>query len=841
MACRPSVRVRERRGGKQEMRWIFRLSHWLTFTLAMGCLAVVDTAVPTWLYPALVLTLTLLMVNPRPWHINATLANLLGLALIVVWLIWVGSEFYHQEIEGLTVGEDWLRVGFLRGGTLLALLLLAKWLRPRSAVDYWMMHALALVQVVLACATLVARPEDLGYRWFPGLLLAYLASGVWAVMVLHWCSERESGDPADCVTATSFRRNPATLPQSAEAKPPALGLLTAVWWCALGLVLAVILFLSTPRIGNRSVRAWIQSATMPQFLTGLSSGIDLTSGESLRLSDELVLRLDALDAEANHVWLGDQLRLRVLTCSVYGQGKWRPSSLADLNYIPYRYPIRLGAGQYRLQFQVDLTKLPSAVWLDSGGDIEELQSGRRCPLPLAEPHPALIRPAGVWFWSEMELAGVGLRPREPAAWAALLGSGRLLRYEQLYDPHLQIPETTLESSRISTEETPATSRSPRNFFSSFPLPGLFSERLDTLPRDLLLSGRIHQVATEVLRRYRLPPGAIPGESADQVLAKAQILEHYLANNPEEFVYTLSRPRKNLDLDPTEEFLLVPVTEDGKKAGWCQHYASALALLLRSQRVPARIVVGFRSGDWNPAWKIHEVRAYHAHAWVEAFIGPREADGSIVRGRWISFDPTPGAALTTFVNRQTPWWKMLAEDLRYLWDIVVLDGTTGQGFRSFGTVNALLDKLRLANVTDNELLWALARSAGGLALALAALLVWWRLRAHRNSHRDQRLWPMADWERALLNWLACILPPRLPGQSLLEYARAAQDRLMHHPGLQSELASLPVRMTELYYRYRFAQELPQPDELATLQRQLLQLGQFLDQLQRTVSSSSQAAP
>ncbi len=797
------------------MHWTFLLSHWLTFTFALACLAVVDTAVPGWLYPTLVGVLTLLMFFPRRWHLNATLANLFGLMLMGLWLTWVGSEFYRQEIEGLAVGDDWLRVGFLRGGTLLALLLLAKWLRPRTAGDYWMMHALALVQVVLACATLIARPEDLGYRLFPGLLLAYLVSGVWALVVLHRWSETGSGDPA-------VRTSPRVWRFSST------GLTTAAWWSGLGVILAVILFLSVPRIGSRGVPAWWTGGTASVYLTGLSAGIDLTSGASLRLSDELVARMDALDAQGNRVWLGDHLRLRVLTCSVYDHGKWRPSSESDVTYIPFRYPIQLQGGQYRLQFQVDLTKLPSAVWLENSGELEELQTGTRLPLILAEPHPGLVRPGGIWFYSDAELAGVALRLREPSLWAALLAGSRLLRYEQLYDPHLPVPE----SHRESSVAVPPSVRPlfPPNVLPSFAVPGVSRQRLDELPAELLWSRRISQLAAKVLQRHRLPAEPIPGESADQVLAKAQILEHYLANNPDEFVYTLSRTRKNPELDPTEEFLLVPVTEDGKKAGWCQHYASALALLLRSQRIPARIVLGFRGTDWNPTWKTHEVRAYHAHAWVEALIGPRETDGTIRRGSWRMFDPTPGAAISTRLYRQAPWWKMLADDLRYLWDLVVLDGSTGQGFRSFGTVNALLDKLHLADVTDRELLWALGRALGGITLAGAAFVVWRRLRSRRDAPRTSLAGPIAPWQQALLQLLARILPPRSPAQSLLEYAAAAQSWLSQHGCPSSELARLPVRITELYYRYRFAQQPPAEQELSQLQQQLSHLRQFIEQLQ-----------
>jgi transglutaminase-like putative cysteine protease len=67
-----------------------------------------------------------------------------------------------------------------------------------------------------------------------------------------------------------------------------------------------------------------------------------------------------------------------------------------------------------------------------------------------------------------------------------------------------------------------------------------------------------------------------------------------------------------------------------KAGYCQHYAGAMALMLRYLGIPARVAVGFTSGRWERnAWTVTD---HDAHAWVEVWF-PGQG--------WISFDPTPG--------------------------------------------------------------------------------------------------------------------------------------------------------------------------------------------------------
>jgi protein-glutamine gamma-glutamyltransferase len=67
-----------------------------------------------------------------------------------------------------------------------------------------------------------------------------------------------------------------------------------------------------------------------------------------------------------------------------------------------------------------------------------------------------------------------------------------------------------------------------------------------------------------------------------------------------------------------------------KAGYCQHYAGAMAVMLRMLGIPARVAVGFTSGTYDgERWTVTD---HDAHAWVEAWF----------RGYgWVPFDPTPG--------------------------------------------------------------------------------------------------------------------------------------------------------------------------------------------------------
>ncbi|HSC92729.1 MAG TPA: transglutaminaseTgpA domain-containing protein [Gaiellaceae bacterium] len=67
-----------------------------------------------------------------------------------------------------------------------------------------------------------------------------------------------------------------------------------------------------------------------------------------------------------------------------------------------------------------------------------------------------------------------------------------------------------------------------------------------------------------------------------------------------------------------------------RAGYCQHYAGAMAVMLRMLGIPSRVAVGFTAGTWKAG--VWTVTDHQAHAWVEAWFAGFG---------WLAFDPTPG--------------------------------------------------------------------------------------------------------------------------------------------------------------------------------------------------------
>ena len=135
---------------------------------------------------------------------------------------------------------------------------------------------------------------------------------------------------------------------------------------------------------------------------------------------------------------------------------------------------------------------------------------------------------------------------------------------------------------------------------------------------------------EIRRIYLELPKVDPrvAELARQVAAsatnsydRALAIETYLRDN---LTYSLD-PTGIEPGDPIASFLFKA------KAGYCEYFAATMALMLRTQGIPSRLVNGFQTGTYNRVGKDFIVRGRDAHSWVEAYFP--------LYG-WIAFDPTP---------------------------------------------------------------------------------------------------------------------------------------------------------------------------------------------------------
>ena len=141
-----------------------------------------------------------------------------------------------------------------------------------------------------------------------------------------------------------------------------------------------------------------------------------------------------------------------------------------------------------------------------------------------------------------------------------------------------------------------------------------------------------------------------GASSD--LERARAIERHLRSD---FGYTLQLPDRET-ADPLAYFLFT------RRKGHCEYFASAMAVMLRSLEIPARMATGFQSGVYNPVSDLWLVRASDAHSWVEAWIPGRG---------WTTFDPTPPdpnppsfallTRLTLYLDAAETFWQQWVVD------------------------------------------------------------------------------------------------------------------------------------------------------------------------------------
>ena len=203
---------------------------------------------------------------------------------------------------------------------------------------------------------------------------------------------------------------------------------------------------------------------------------------------------------------------------------------------------------------------------------------------------------------------------------------------------------------------------------------------------------LHDVPPEVavLTRRIVAGASTPEEIASRLLA-------YLGRG---FTYRVDVPEAVGD--PVVDFLT------RTRAGHCEYFASALALMMRSAGIPARLATGSLGGEVGPLTSEILVRGENLHAWVEASL-----DGE----RFRVFDPTPPEGRPRIVT--VSLWRRLAElgnEVEYFYDRNVLGFST---LEQVQLVEAAREAaLRMENAAARA--GALARVHRGRAAAAAAL-------------------------------------------------------------------------------------------------------------------------
>ena len=266
----------------------------------------------------------------------------------------------------------------------------------------------------------------------------------------------------------------------------------------------------------------------------------------------------------------------------------------------------------------------------------------------------------------------------------------------------------------------------------------------------------------------------------------RVMRHF---QEQPFYYTLNPPL--LGESSIDDFLFET------REGFCGHYAGSFVYLLRAVGIPARVVVGYQGGEYNPFENYTMVYQYNAHAWAEVWL---EGEG------WVRFDPT-GAVAPERISQGVE--AVFADQPGFMEDV----GFSMMRFRDTQWLNTL--RLRLDAIDyawnrwvvsyDEDLQLAFleemfgenARSYVVLALSTSTALIfavaaYFLLRGGRGQRRD----PMTRSFLALAADLETCGLPRRKSEGPMGYcARVSIER--------PELASAMQTVTRMYVQLCYA--------------------------------------
>ena len=264
-------------------------------------------------------------------------------------------------------------------------------------------------------------------------------------------------------------------------------------------------------------------------------------------------------------------------------------------------------------------------------------------------------------------------------------------------PHQQLARITPIEQRVSYEVV-----SYPDYVVQAELPSIFRQWYTSVPDNG------NQRSIELAREMRTAAGSDTA-FVDAVLAMF---------HEEEYFYTLQPPA--LGSSPVDRFLF------DTRQGFCEHYASAFAFMMRAAGIPSRIVLGYQGGEFNPMGGHLIVRQSDAHAWTEVWVEPYG---------WYRVDPTSavaperieyGARGATLEGFGEGWGfsapSQLLQSLVMTWD--AMNAKWNEWVLGYGpdTQSSFMEWLGMDDPDWRKMLLTLVGSVVGLILLISGLMM-----------------------------------------------------------------------------------------------------------------------
>lgn len=615
------------------------------------------------------------------------LKNWVANILSIIVLFFAMRTFFEGEVDGQLSAVANLLV-------YLQLVLLYQRKTPRL---YWQLSVLSLLQVVVAT---IFNLQFEGGLFF----LVYMPIAGFALMLLtmyhqNWIARRDEKKgirKLNPPVQPGTRLPPVAIfhqgPRSSMVSRPMLA--HVAMWFAVCLIFSVILFYCLPRSNS----AWMGRRFVSSTATGFNKKLELDERGKIKLGSEIVMRCRFIDPKTNKVVQLSQppyYRGIALSNIELEDGKTTFKAPYDRVYNYLFEPLAtINVSRPHLKMEITLEPTPDPLIYGC----MPAYANRKTPEVIEFCH---------------EISALTRRRRGERIELAPL------KYS------LSIPTVLRNAPSRYWPYKPES-----NSFSARTMRGNLGQRrwLTQIEKDRF--PELVRLADELAKGAPQP--------SDPLSVAREMQQYFLLNSQFKYTLDFSQVVRDHSLDPIEDFVR------NHKSGHCSLYAASLCLMLRSQGIPARVVVGYLGGTYNELSETYLVTEQHAHAWVEAYIPPEHCDSqmkdypAIARsGAWLTLDSTPASSIEFGVGGDA------LDFARTFWQdyILGLDDESQNKVLSEGNESLLglldPDQWRgAANNFDSKNAWSI-RLLVVFGLMVAIWAVWSLIKRNKRSNRVSR--------------------------------------------------------------------------------------------------------
>ncbi|WP_010585226.1 transglutaminase TgpA family protein [Schlesneria paludicola] len=737
--------------------------------------------------------------------LSSTWANVLGMMALIA----TGYEFSGDSREGK-----------LLAGT--HLLLYVTWIvlfQQKTIRLYWFLLALGILQLAVA-SVLTSK------GWFGFCAVGYMFCAVWTLSIFSlWRAEqmfeeenlrRIEGTPGETLAQPLTRGNRASQSevQSAVQHEEGTQWLTARFVTGVLLTTCSALLVSTaffafiPRVWVGPDFSLQDDANAMSGLvrkTGLAGFIKLGDLGRVLESTERVFEIQLTNRETKaNIPVEDYAQLlgmaeplfRGAVFTKYEKGRWSPSRGNEFHIVRFT----IASADAAVRQNVRLEPTTSQVLYCLGSPLA--MTSRRIP-----------------FGDFDALTGVAMRNEVRGE----LNVTEYLAYSNL---------PTVEQPYYAIKVSPDTR-------SAYYTRGYLKDNTE-LPKGL---SQLKELARHIVEQETARIQRAENRSKARELTpfeKATAIEYYLRESGI-YKYSLDLAIHDSTIDPVEDFLV------NRKSGHCEYFATALALMLRSVDIPARVVSGFKGGITHPDGSF-EVQQRFAHLWVDAWVDHE---------KWTTFDATPLEARSLSVAevaaKKSSVWQGVQTTLSGLWSENVLNMSLDRQEQSIYKpmrelaymLATLVEQLFTSPESAMKTLWNLLTdrekwfSVGGFLFIFIGLLLltgitwlirwsssrlrdWWLNRIDQGQQRRQRI--VAFYER-FAKLMRSRGMKRKPSQTQREFAEEVAMALASELPADAD-AMAPNGISQAFYRVRFGEEELTNDEVIRLEQDIMALEKVL---------------